>query len=122
MDRRLAALLLSGRVGPNTRVWRAGFPGPLVHGKSCVPVAALLGGQPTWFPDTEAVEFYDLQEDSQEMYNRGSEPSYRKQIANTQTQLNSLMTDVGVSRDCLIKKMGNNSKLPPRSHKKRKKK
>jgi len=74
------------------------------------------------FPDTEAVEFYDLEEDPQEMYNRGSEPGYRKQIATTQKQLKSLMTDVGVSRDFLIKKMGNNSKLPPRIHKKRKKK
>ena len=56
------------------------------------------------------------------MYNRGSEPGYRKQISTTQKQLKSLMTDVGVSRDFLIKKMGNNSKLPPRIHKKRKKK
>ena len=73
------------------------------------------------FPDTEVVEFYDLQEDPQEMYNRGSEPGYRKQIANTQKQLNSLMTEVGVTRDFLIKKMGDNSKLPPGIHKKRKK-
>ncbi len=73
------------------------------------------------FPDTEVVEFYDLQEDPQEMYNRGSEPSYRKQIATTQKQLNSLMTEVGVTRDFLIKKMGDNSKLPPGIHKKRKK-
>ena len=74
------------------------------------------------FPDTEAVEFYDLQEDPQEMYNRGAESGYRKQIAATQKQLNSLMTEVGVTREFLIKKMGNNSKLPPRIHKKRKKK
>ncbi|MGB0550413.1 MAG: sulfatase family protein [Limisphaerales bacterium] len=73
------------------------------------------------FPDTEVVEFYDLQEDPQEMYNRGSEPGYRKQIATTQKQLNSLMTEVGVTRDFLIKKMGDNSKLPPGIHKKRKK-
>ena len=73
------------------------------------------------FPDTEVVEFYDLQKDPQEMYNRGSEPSYRKQIATTQKQLNSLMTEVGVTRDFLIKKMGDNSKLPPGIHKKRKK-
>ena len=73
------------------------------------------------FPDTEMVEFYDLQEDPQEMYNRGSEPGYRKQIATTQKQLNSLMTEVGVTRDFLIKKMGDNSKLPPSIHKKRKK-
>ena len=55
------------------------------------------------------------------MYNRGSEPVYRKQIATTQKQLNSLMTEVGVTRDFLIKKMGDNSKLPPGIHKKRKK-
>ena len=55
------------------------------------------------------------------MYNRGSELGYRKQIATTQKQLNSLMTEVGVTRDFLIKKMGDNSKLPPRIHKKRKK-
>ena len=67
------------------------------------------------------VEFYDLQEDPQEMYNRGSEPGYRKQITTTQKQLNSLMTEVGVTRDFLIKKMGDNSKLPPGIHKKRKK-
>ncbi len=73
------------------------------------------------FPDTEVVEFYDLQEDPQEMYNRGSEPGYRKQIANTQKQLNSLMTEIGVTRNFLIKKMGDNSKLPPGIHKKRKK-
>ncbi|MGB1788290.1 MAG: sulfatase family protein [Limisphaerales bacterium] len=73
------------------------------------------------FPDTEVVEFYDLQEDPQEMYNRGSEPGYSKQIATTQKQLNSLMTEVGVTRDFLIKKMGDNSKLPPGIHKKRKK-
>ena len=73
------------------------------------------------FPDTEVVEFYDLQEDPQEMYNRGSELGYRKQIATTQKQLNSLMTEVGVTRDFLIKKMGDNSKLPPGIHKKRKK-
>ena len=73
------------------------------------------------FPDTEVVEFYDLQEDPQEMYNRGSEPGYRKQIATTQKQLNSIMTEVGVTRDFLIKKMGDNSKLPPGIHKKRKK-
>ena len=73
------------------------------------------------FPDTEVVEFYDLQEDPQEMYNRGSEPGYRKQIATTQKQLNSLLTEVGVTRDFLIKKMGDNSKLPPGIHKKRKK-
>ena len=73
------------------------------------------------FPDTEVVEFYDLQEDPQEMYNRGSEPGYRKQITTTQKQLNSLMTEVGVTRDFLIKKMGDNSKLPPGIHKKRKK-
>ena len=30
------------------------------------------------FPDTEVVEFYDLQEDPQEMYIRGSEPGYRE--------------------------------------------
>ena len=74
------------------------------------------------FPDTEVVEFYDLQEDPQEMYNRGSEPGYRKQIASTQKQLNSLMTEVGVTREFLIKKMGDNSKLPPGIHKKRRKK
>jgi len=74
------------------------------------------------FPDTEVVEFYDLQEDPQEMYNRGSEPSYRKQIAATQKQLNSLMTEVGVNQKFLIKNMGNNSKLSPRIHKKRNKK
>ena len=73
------------------------------------------------FPDTEVVEFYDLQVDPQEMYNRGSESGYRKQIATTQKQLNSLMTEVGVTRDFLIKKMGDNSKLPPGIHKKRKK-
>ena len=67
------------------------------------------------------VEFYDLQEDPQEMYNRGSESGYQKQIATTQKQLNALMTDVGITRDFLIKKMGDNSKLPPRIHKKRKK-
>ena len=52
------------------------------------------------FPDTEVVEFYDLQEDPQEMYNRGSEPGYRKQIASTQKQLNSLMTAVMRELSC----------------------
>ena len=55
MDRRLAVLLLSGRVGPNTRVWREGFPGPCDDGKSWVPVAALLGVQPKWFTEADAV-------------------------------------------------------------------
>ena len=53
--RRLAVLLLSGRVGPNTRVWREGFPGPCDDGKSWVPVAALLGVQPKWFTEADAV-------------------------------------------------------------------
>tara|TARA_Y100000588_G_scaffold393182_1_gene507917 strand:+ start:215 stop:1717 length:1503 start_codon:yes stop_codon:yes gene_type:complete len=74
------------------------------------------------FPDTEVVEFYDLQEDPREMYNRGSEPGYLKQITATQKQLNSLMTEVGVTRNFLINKMGDNTKLPPRIHKKRLKK
>jgi arylsulfatase A-like enzyme len=73
------------------------------------------------FPDTEVVEFYDLQEDPQEMYNRGSESGYQKQIATTQKKLNTLMTEVGITREFLIKKMNDNSKLPPRIHKKRKK-
>ena len=51
----LAVLLLSGRVGPNTRVWREGFPGPCDDGKSWVPVAALLGVQPKWFTEADAV-------------------------------------------------------------------
>ena len=55
LDRRLAVLLLSGRVGPNTRVWREGFPGPCDDGKSWVPVAALLGVQPKWFTEADAV-------------------------------------------------------------------
>ena len=71
------------------------------------------------FPDTEAVEFYDLKEDPKEMYNRGSEPGYIKQINKTQKKLNALMTEVGITRDFLINKMGDNTKLPPRTHKKR---
>ena len=55
LDRRLAVLLLSGRVGPNPRVWREGFPGPCDDGKSWVPVAALLGVQPKWFTEADAV-------------------------------------------------------------------
>ena len=74
------------------------------------------------FPDTEVVEFYDLQEDPKEMYNRGSENGYIKQITRTQQQLNSLMTEVGITRNFLIDKMGDNAKLPPRIHKKRSKK
>jgi len=54
LGRRLAVLLLSGRVGPNTRVWREGFPGPCDDGKSWVPVAALLGVQPKWFTEADA--------------------------------------------------------------------
>jgi arylsulfatase A-like enzyme len=71
------------------------------------------------FPDTEAVEFYDLHEDPTEMYNRAAEPAYRKQIASTQKQLDALMTNTGVTREFLLKKMGDNTKLPPRLHKKR---
>ena len=74
------------------------------------------------FPDTEAVEFYDLQEDPSEMYNLGSESGYKKQITSTQKQLSSLMTEIGITRDFLINKMGDNTKLPPRTHKKRVKK
>ena len=73
------------------------------------------------FPDTEAVEFYDLHEDPAEMYNRAAEPAYRKQIASTQKQLDALMTNTGVTREFLLKKMGDNTKLPPRLHKKRNK-
>jgi len=73
------------------------------------------------FPDTEAVEFYDLQEDPAEMYNRAAESAYRKQIASTQKQLDTLMTNTGVTREFLLKKMGDNTKLPPRLHKKRNK-
>ena len=53
------------------------------------------------------------------MYNRGSEPGYIKQINKTQKKLNALMTEVGITRDFLINKMGDNTKLPPRTHKKR---
>ena len=73
------------------------------------------------FPDTETIEFYDLQEDPAEMYNRAAEPAYKKQIATTQKQLDTLMTNTGVTREFLLKKMGDNTKLPPRIHKKRKK-
>ena len=58
------------------------------------------------FPDTEAVEFYDLQEDPAEMYNRAAEPAYKKQIATTQKQLDTLMTNTGVTREFLLKKIG----------------
>ena len=73
------------------------------------------------FPDTEAVEFYDLQEDPSEMYNRAAEPGYKNQITTTQKQLDALMTNTGVTREFLLKKMGDNTKLPPRLHKKRNK-
>jgi hypothetical protein len=55
------------------------------------------------------------------MYNRAAEPGYRKQIATTQKQLDTLMTNTGVTREFLLKKMGDNTKLPPRIHKKRRK-
>jgi hypothetical protein len=55
------------------------------------------------------------------MYNRAAESAYRKQIASTQKQLDTLMTNTGVTREFLLKKMGDNTKLPPRLHKKRNK-
>ena len=42
------------------------------------------------FPDTEAVEFYDLQEEPTEMYNRAANPAYKKQIASTKKKLDAL--------------------------------
>ena len=55
------------------------------------------------------------------MYNQAAEPGYKNQIATTQKQLDALMPNTGVTREFLLKKMGDNTKLPPRLHKKRNK-
>lgn len=51
---RLAVLLLTGRLGPHTRLWREGFPGGQDAGESWIPIAPLLGVQPQWFTEADA--------------------------------------------------------------------
>jgi hypothetical protein len=51
---RLAVLLLAGRLGPNTRVWREGFGGGRDEGESWRSIGRLLGVQPRWFTEADA--------------------------------------------------------------------
>lgn len=51
---RLAVLLLTGRLGPHTRLWREGFSGGRDDGESWIPVGPLLGVQPEWFTEADA--------------------------------------------------------------------
>jgi len=79
------------------------------------------------FPHTKEFEFYDLQKDPMEMTNVATDPTYAKQIATSEAQLDKLMDDVGVTRQFLLDHMktrsrGKTKPNKPKSKKAKKKK
>jgi arylsulfatase A-like enzyme len=67
------------------------------------------------FPDTDAIEFYDLKNDPNEMHNAASDPDQRTTIAATEEQLNKLMNQTGITKKYLLEHMKNNKERPPLS-------